>query len=352
MEISINFPGGNINVIESNGDIIKVCPQLRDTAGDWFYWAFQVLGASRRTLTFDFTPYKYIGYHGAAVSKDLKKWRWTGGNDNNLYSFTYTFGEDDDSVYFAHDMLYGTERFYNFAERLGLKIENLCTTDKGRNVPFVRFGDGEDVILLTARHHCCESTGNYMLEGVIEELFKSPLTNSSVIAVPFVDIDGVIDGDQGKNRIPHDHNRDYIENPLYKSVSGIKDIILNNKVRYAFDFHSPWHVGGRNDKVFFVRCRDEDMEKYIRLGKLFEQETNEKTMKYNSVDDLNPGVEWNNQQNGMKCSFASFCAEQPNMNLAFTIETAYFGGKDDVVNQDKLVMTGNAFARALKKYKA
>lgn len=65
---------------------------------------------------------------------------------------------------------------------------------------------------MTARHHACESTGNYVLEGVLEELIKSLPNNLSVMCVPFVDYDGVVNGDQGKNRFQHDHNRDYDKN--------------------------------------------------------------------------------------------------------------------------------------------
>ena len=34
--------------------------------------------------------------------------------------------------------------------------------------------------------------------------------NVEVLAIPFMDKDGVEEGDQGKNRKPRDHNRDYI----------------------------------------------------------------------------------------------------------------------------------------------
>ena len=72
-------------------------------------------------------------------------------------------------------------------------------------------------MLITCRHHCCEMMANYMVEGILEEA----LMNSSfrkmyeVSAVPFADKDGVMDGDQGKNRRPRDHARDYGDNPIY-----------------------------------------------------------------------------------------------------------------------------------------
>lgn len=78
MNISTDFPGGNIKVLTISGDYVRVECDLRDTEGDWFYWAFCVEGAGGRTLTFDFGKDR-IGYFGPAVSHDLKVWNWAGG---------------------------------------------------------------------------------------------------------------------------------------------------------------------------------------------------------------------------------------------------------------------------------
>ena len=67
-------------------------------------------------------------------------------------------------------------------------------------MPYVTFGEGERTLLLTARHHACESTGSYVLEGVLDTLLREPIPNTRVICVPFVDYDGVIDGDQGPEK--------------------------------------------------------------------------------------------------------------------------------------------------------
>jgi len=351
--ITTNFPGGNIDVLETKENIIKVKPQFRDTEGEWFYWAFCVSGAAGKTLRFDFGPYAYVGYHGPAISGDLKEWRWAGRNSEDLSSFVYTFGENENNIYFAHDMLYGEKRLDSFAKKMKLDKRRLCTSEKGRYVPFIQYGDGENVIMLTARHHCCESTGSYMLEGVLEELCKNPIENFRVIAVPFVDFDGVIDGDQGKNRRPHDHNRDYGEKttPIYTCVREIKNIVEKQQIKYAFDFHSPWHLGGRNDKLFLVRKDPEKISRYISFGEILQRKTGDaKSMKYSLSDDINPGEEWNTAQNGMNNSFSAYCSKKPENVLAISIETPYFGLESDIVSQQKLAHTGRAFARALDEY--
>jgi len=44
--IDAGFPGGNIIVDGIEGDTVFLRPDLRDTQGDWFYWAFRVRGSA------------------------------------------------------------------------------------------------------------------------------------------------------------------------------------------------------------------------------------------------------------------------------------------------------------------
>ena len=55
VKIDADFPGGNIIVEQIEGDTARVRPDLRDTNGIWFYWAFRVRGAQGRTIKFEFT---------------------------------------------------------------------------------------------------------------------------------------------------------------------------------------------------------------------------------------------------------------------------------------------------------
>ena len=94
-----NFIGGNICVKEILEDTVLLENEIRDTQGDWFYWAFCVEGAQGRTLTFKMQQTR-IGYWGPAVSHDLAEWSWLDPCDEN--SFTYSFGKDEERVYFAN----------------------------------------------------------------------------------------------------------------------------------------------------------------------------------------------------------------------------------------------------------
>lgn len=122
-------------------------PDLRDTENDWFYWAARVDGAAGRTIRFS-VP-RWVGPFGAAVSRDLYHWEWNGNSDGD--SLTYTFGEDEESVYFAHDLLCHPSRFHLFAERRGIIVKTLAADNKGTPIPYITVGEGEKTVLLAAR---------------------------------------------------------------------------------------------------------------------------------------------------------------------------------------------------------
>jgi len=221
MKIHSDFIGGNITVVGQNGNDIYLENQIRDSREDWFYWSFCVEDCAGQELNFHMQQPNRLGYWGPAVSYDLKKWHWL--NDVDGDSFIYKFATDENKVYFAHSMLYHPDRFFELAKELSLPVTELCKSRKGRSVPSFLFGNGSKSIILTARHHACESTGSYILEGVLREFKENPIDNTKVLCVPFVDLDGVIDGDQGKARKPHDHNRDYKPNEsLYPETAAIK----------------------------------------------------------------------------------------------------------------------------------
>lgn len=342
MIIHQNFVGGNIRVKARQGNHFFLENELRDTEGDWFYWAFCVENAEAGSFVFEMQKHR-IGYFGPAVSTDLLHWEWLGAGEEN--SFTYTF-KGGETLYFAHHMLYHADRFASFAQAHGLELLELCKSLGGRSVPCVQMGEGEISIFLTARHHACESTGSYVLEGVLSELCEHPLENARIFAVPFVDFDGVMNGDQGKSRRPHDHNRDYTDAPIYPEVAAILAHAEKHGVNYGFDFHSPWHKGGENDWVFAVRNMEEKIWKNDRFAALLEGEMTEDCMRYRAANDHPPCIGWNKPGP----NFSRTMNLRPECDLAFTLESAYFGEADNIVSPERLISLGRAFARAMKRY--
>ncbi|NLF86754.1 MAG: hypothetical protein GX571_11685, partial [Lentisphaerae bacterium] len=76
--IDCDFPGGNIIAERIEGDTLVLCPDMRDTAGSWFYWAFRLRGAAGRRLAIRFSAHTPVGMRGPALSRDGGlTWQWS-----------------------------------------------------------------------------------------------------------------------------------------------------------------------------------------------------------------------------------------------------------------------------------
>ena len=342
IKIHSDFIGGNICVKSIHGDVITLENELRDST-EWFYWAFCVENAEGHELTFNMQKNR-LGYFGPAVSHDLKEWHWLGKSCGD--SFSYCFGQDENKVYFAHNMLYHPDHFFDFLREYNLCATELCKSRKGRSVPCLKLGEGEKSIILAARHHACESTGSYVLEGVLRELIDAPIENTRILAVPFVDYDGVIDGDQGKGRTPHDHNRDYTENPIYPEVDAIIKYADHYGCHLGFDFHSPWHKGGENDNIFIVRNKIEKLDRFERFADILQKALSRTDIVYAKENDHPPMTGWNQPST----NFGYTMNLRQECDLAFSLETAYFGTENNKISTDMLIRLGKSFAKAIKNY--
>ena len=142
-----------------------------------------------------------------------------------------------------------------------LKQHNLTRTRNGAPVELLQVGEpGPKVkaLVVTARHHACESLASYILEGFLQEAISESPAGAEfrqkyvLFAIPLVDKDGVQAGDQGKNRSPHDHNRDYGPTPLYPEIKAIQDLAEAQQVQYALDLHCPALRGDIHEAFHFL----------------------------------------------------------------------------------------------------
>ena len=345
MRIHKQFVGGNIRVVSEEGDTVFLENELRDTVGDWFYWAFCVEEAAGRTVTFRFGPTR-LGPFGPAVSRDLVHWQWLDPLDGD--SFTYTFS-DDAPVYFAHNMVYPVSRFDTLCEKHGWKKETFCLSARGREIPCITVGAGEKKILLTARHHACESTGSYVLEGVLDALASYLPEDFSIFCVPYMDYDGVLDGDQGKNRAPYDHNRDYAfdADAVHPACAALRRFIDTENIVLAFDFHSPYHCGGANDHCFIVQKDFGRLARINRFGEILAESMTEEAFLYEKAWDHAPGLTWNKDNTP---TVIYRVLHRDTADLAFSLETAYFGTENNRFTAERGVETGRCFADAMRTY--
>ena len=356
--IDADFPCGNIKILKLEETEAQLAPDLRDTQGDWFYFHFRVRGAGGRTLSFTF-PQDEISAFGAAVSADgvsyafrPEKMRFT------PREFTYAFGKDENEVYFAFSLPYPVRRFEKFARENKLSVRTLCVSEGGRNVPYLALGNeqSENCVVFTCRHHACESVASYVLEGAMQRLIQSAngaagaggfsgaefLKTHALYIVPFIDVDGVENGDQGKNRAPHDHNRDYISQPIYNVTRAFLSLLQDKKEQVFADFHDPGLYGGINDYLSFVYGKEPDVA-LDTLAKIFENEMRGAYFPYEAENNTRLNTLWNVPVSSAKDHFTKMGAA-----ISVIIETPYFGLK--LPKEEAFIEIGSRFVSALDKY--
>lgn len=367
MQITSDFPGGNILVESISDETVRLRQDLRDTYGEWFYWHFAVSEAAGRTVVFEFVGSVAIGTRGPAWSSDRGlSWQWLGPGERDR--FVFSFPADVDVVHFSVTIPYAEADWRRFltphAGSEKLRAGELCLSRKGREVEMLTFGCVEKSptfrVVLSARHHCCETTASFALEGLVDYVIVSDESEAGwlrahveFVALPFLDKDGVEDGDQGKNRRPRDHNRDYGTESLYPETAAVKELFGSAPVPFvvALDLHCPWLYGGLNEMLYLVGSRDVAIwEEQRKFGAILER-CLRGPLPFRSADSLPFGQEWNVAKSFEKgIPFADWAGRAPGIRLAATIEVPYASARGVEVNAETARAFGADLGRALAGY--
>ncbi|MDD2599703.1 MAG: M14 family zinc carboxypeptidase [Kiritimatiellae bacterium] len=363
------LPAGNIRLERIEGDTVYLQNELRDTSGWWFYWAFRIQGAAGRTLTFRFTNGDAVCTRGPCVSLDQgKNWAYA-AESFTTRTFTYAFPAGCDELWFAMGMVHTQRDWEAFlakhaANTAFIETGTLCLSRKGRPVERARFGCINQVptyrIWLSARHHAAEMMGSYVLEGILDAVLASTelgawlRENVEFMVVPFVDKDGVEDGDQGKNRTPHDHNRDYDEF-LYPECRAITNWITTHAqsdVDIVLDIHCPWIRGQYNEWVYQVYTKNSsNAAAQRRFGEILEARQRG-AMNYKVTNDLPFGQSWNTDANySAGRSFKMWVLDcVPGNRLSTTYEVPFATANSATVTREACREFGEGTAEALKAF--
>jgi len=366
IQVDADYPGGNIVVDKIDGDTVTLHQELRDTGRWWFYWNFRVSGAAGRTLTFRFSNKNAFGTMGPAVSRDGGlTWSWLGTKTVKGTSFSYTFPPDVKSVRFAFSLPYQEADLGRFLARHKgndhITVHELCRTRKNRSVERIHIGklDGHPKhrVLITCRHHACESTASYVVEGMMDAFLAKTddgkwfRENVEVMVVPFMDKDGVEDGDQGKGRKPRDHCRDYVEESLYPSVRTLRSFAPQwsaGRLSIAHDFHCPYlngkmiyQVGSSHQNIWAAQKK---------FGGILESITN-MALPYKASDDMPFGKSWNKASSYKEGkSFFQWADELEGIQLSSAIEIPYAQSGRVTITPDTARAFGANFVQAMRKY--
>lgn len=367
--IDCNFPGGNITLDRIEGEHVFVHQDLRDTTTDWFYWYFRLNGAAGRRVRVTFTGSDVIGVRGPAFSLDGGAcWQWLGAEVVDGQSFDYAVPAGAEEVRFSFGMPYLETNLKAFLQQHAgsphLAVGELCRTKKGRSAELIRLGclDGacQQRVLLTCRHHCCEMMASYALEGIMASIMADDTLGDwfrqsiEVLVVPFVDKDGVEDGDQGKNRAPRDHNRDYSGESVHPTTLAIRELVpawSEGRLRFALDLHCPAIRGQYNEDIYFPGGSDAHMwEQVLHFSSILEN-TPAGPLVFSAAHNLPYGMAWNiSTNNSQGLTFGGWAAALDGIRMGGTLELPYANASEREVTQHSARTFGRNLAEAMRTY--
>jgi hypothetical protein len=367
-QIDAAFPGGNVLVHKIEDDTVTLGPDQRDSALPWFYWYYRVRGAGGRKLTFVLGK-DHVGARGPAVSRDAgKTWSWLGAEAVTDGAFAFTFPAEAGDVRFSVGMPYVRANLEQCLERHqnnpSLDVGVLTKTRKGREVPLVRIGDksrkARYAVAVTSRHHCCEMMASYVVEGFLEgALANDPAglwlrANADFLFAPMMDMDGVEDGDQGKNRTPFDHNRDYAgASPRYPEVAAMKELLpawTEGRPLVFLDLHDPALRTDIHETVHILEPEERDMA--ARMDRLctYLERDQQGPIIYRKAHNLRFGSGYNTHAARPSPLSAGWARSLPNTILGCTVEIAYANAAGCEVNAHSGRELGRDMALALSHF--
>ena len=358
------LPAGNIIVKTIQSDTVFVKTDLRDTGRYWFYWAMRVKGAQGKKLVFVFDE-KSVGARGPVISTDKgRTYHYQEGGKHGK-TFEYSFGPREKEVWFYECIPYLPDDWNRFLKTLNKKYFNegiLCKSGKGNDVPMATFGNpggkARYNVVITARHHCSESIANFVIEGILEKFCSKSETgqwlreNIELSVVPFVDYDGAINGDQGKARMPHDHNRDYSEF-LYPETKAVSELFLSKQPVMILDMHCPWIAGKSAEYVYCPMANPEivpDVAAEDRFSNIVEK--NASGLPYSVSDNLPFGVSWNTSKNYSEGLSSKNWAllNIKSLKLFRTFEIPFANARGVEVNEESAREFGRSLGESIKEF--
>ena len=201
---------------------------------------------------------------------------------------------------------------------------------------------------------------SFALEGVMDAILSETedgkwlREHAEFFVVPIVDLDGVEDGDQGKNRKPRDHNRDYAGESIYSQVKAIRERLpewSGGKLRLALDLHCPGVRGTHNEWIYFVGGPDEENWKEVNRFSAILETVQAGPLVFRQKNNLPYGQAWNKPSNFEAGKpFARWAAELPGVRAASTIEIPYANVDGQAVTDESARAFGRDLAKAVRKY--
>ena len=300
LRVTTDFAGGTAEIlsVDPKTATIHIQPAVQWEKGFPCWWYLRVDGLNRgEQLTFKISanPRPFRGNEvlnrswsqprRLAISTDNVTW----GQIENRYDLQengtaiYEFAAPSEQIWLAWGPPYGLSH----AETLLANVERECasaqrftlaTSRGGRRVSGIRIGGGSEEksakygVWIQARQHAWEVGSSWVAQGFLKWAArdhpdaKALRSMSTIWLVPIVDVDRVAIGAGGKDSIPHDHNRDWSDNPFYPAVAAAQSRLAELHAAGQLDFFLDIHNPG-DDKLLHYFYGPNDWEELPQVSK-------------------------------------------------------------------------------------
>ena len=156
-----------------------------------------------------------------------------------------------------------------------------------------------------------------------------------------------MDGDQGKWRLPHDHNRDYTDF-IYPETAALASLLSEMQADVFLDFHNP-KLYSYDDNFIYTPIPEFPAPKEAVFSRLMEK-YQEGGLNYKTSDDLPFGVSWHTAKNYTDGLNSNQWAVKniKGILVARSIEIPFAYANGAQVYPGKMRQFGHGVARALK----
>jgi len=256
LRVETDFPGGSVNVItiDQATQTLTFGPVIPPNGGWKTWWCFKVEGIEAGKAVILQPKHFQANSLRPVFSEDGKTWNFVSApldkgqviNGTQAWFAWYVPYVLADSEKLVAEVTKGCK----FAERF-----ELCKSEGGLPVVGLKFSEpgveaAERVaIWIHARQHAWEAGGSWTADGVARWLgSEDPKAaalrqRAEIYVVPIMDLDSVEKGLGGKDQKPHDHNRDWLPQPVWNSVKAamahIKRLDAEGRLVLFLDLHDP-----------------------------------------------------------------------------------------------------------------
>jgi hypothetical protein len=275
VQVESDFPGGSVMVeeLDVKTRTLRFRPMNHKGKGWACWWYFKVSGLTQGEVwKLSLNGSGFAAPARASVSSDGKTWKHTPPGRRSGKLHTYEVKVDAETTWFAWGPPFTLTDAQRLVEntakaKVGAKAFTLCKSQDGHKVPALRWepkGNGKQpAIWIQARQHAWEAGSSWVCQGLVEWLAsdqedaRALRENARIYVVPIMDVDNVERGAGGKNQVPHDHNRDWSDQPRYPEVAAAQDWIQRLNEERAFTLFLDLHNPGPGDrKPFFFGSPD------------------------------------------------------------------------------------------------